>query len=417
MYLFFVARQAALAAYFFIFGGRRIKPVGKEPIETNRMLGIALQSQGLLDLAFKKFRKCRLDDEMSDIIYNLGLVYERKGMIHKAISIYKYINKKDRGFGNLNERIPKLKKVLGSYKGRGAVPLVVTDDLEVKSTVGRYEILTELARGATGTVYKGSDPEWNRLVAVKILGLSHEFEEDKVKEIKDRFFGEARLAGLLSHPGIVAIYDGGEHYDLDYIITEFLEGENLEKYCRKASLLPIRKVLDIVADTAEALKYAHKCGVIHRDIKPAHIMLLKNGRIKVIGFEIAEWMSEPKTVSGVVPLPPAPKTRNGVVLGTPEYLSPEQIVGPELDARSDIFSLGVVFFQLLTGELPFKAEDLNSLLRQITQERHPSVREIDPKIPPMVERIIDKALSKDVRKRYQGAGQMAGDIQLVRRKI
>jgi serine/threonine protein kinase len=417
MYLFFMAILAALAAYFFIFRGRRTKPVEKDDIETNRALGMNFQDQGLYDLAFEKFRKCPLDDETRDLIYNLGLDYERKRMINKAVSVYEYINTNDKGFRDLNERIPKLKKALGSYKGRAAVPLVVTDDLGVKPTVGRYEILTELARGAAGAVYKGRDPKRKPLVAVKILGLSDEFEEDKVKEIKDRFFREAESAGSLSHPGIVAIYDAGEDYDLTFIVMEFLKGENIEKYCRKGSLLPIRKALDVVAETAEALEYMHSRGVIHRDIKPAHIMLLTNGRIKVIGFEIAEWMARPKTASGVVPLPPAPKTRSGIVLGTPEYLSPEQIVDPQLDARSDIFSLGVVFFQLLTGELPFKAEDLNSLLRQITHQRHPSVREIDPNIPPMVERIIDRALSKDVGKRYQRAGQMAGDIQLVRRKI
>ena len=179
--------------------------LSKEAIETNRMLGISLQSQGLLDLAFEKFRKCPLDDELRDIIYNLGLDYERKRMINKAISIYEYINKKDKGFRDLTERIPKLKKVisslpLGAYQGKREEKIVVSDDLEVKPTIGRYEILMELGRGAMGTVYKGRDPKINRLLAIKTIRFSDEFEEDQLKEIKERFVTEAELAGKLSHP-------------------------------------------------------------------------------------------------------------------------------------------------------------------------------------------------------------------------
>jgi len=160
--------------------------VSKDAIETNRMLGISLQGQGLLDLAFEKFRKCPLNDELRDFIYNLGLDYERKRMINKAVSIYEYINKKDEGFRDLNERIPKLKKVLSSlplgvYQGRKEEKIVVSDDLEVKPTIGRYEILMELGRGAMGTVYKGRDPKINRLLAIKTIRFSDEFEENQLQ--------------------------------------------------------------------------------------------------------------------------------------------------------------------------------------------------------------------------------------------
>jgi CHASE2 domain-containing sensor protein/tRNA A-37 threonylcarbamoyl transferase component Bud32 len=383
--------------------------LSKDAIEANRMLGMSLQKDGLLDLAFEKFRKCPLDDEMRDIIYNLGLDYERKRMINKAISVYEYINIKGEGFRDLNERLPKLKRVisslpLGAYHVKTEEKIVVSDDLEVKPTVGRYEILMELGKGAMGTVYKARDPKIDRILAIKTIRFSDEFEEEELQEIKDRFFSEAHLAGKLTHSGIVAIFDVGEDYDLTYMAMEFLDGENLEKYCRKGSLLPIRKLLDIIAETADALEYAHNNEVIHRDIKPANIVLLKNGRIKVTDFGIA------KSVS-------SSKTRSGIVLGTPNYMSPEQIRGGHIDGRSDLFSLGVVFFQLLTGELPFGGENLNSLFYRITQARHPSPRKINPKAIRPCEQIIDKLLAKNPDYRFRRARDLAGYLRALASKI
>jgi len=381
----------------------------KDAIETNRMLGISLQSQGLLDLAFEKFRKCPLDDETRDVIYNLGLDYERKRMINKAVSIYEYINTKDKGFRDLNERISKLKKVissmpLGAYSGKREEKIVVSDDLEVKPTIGRYEILMELGKGAMGTVYKGRDPKINRLLAIKTIRFSDEFEDNQLEEIKERFFSEAELAGKLSHPGIVAIFDVGEDFDLTYMAMEFLDGEDLEKYCKKESLLPIRKLLDIIGETADALEYAHNNGVIHRDIKPANIMLLKNGKIKVTDFGIAKSMS-------------SSKTRSGIILGTPNYMSPEQIMGRQIDTRSDIFSLGVVFYQLLTGELPFKGDNLNTLFYDITQATHPPPSKINPKVIKPCEQIIDKVLAKNPDHRFQQARDLSRYLKILANKI
>jgi CHASE2 domain-containing sensor protein/tRNA A-37 threonylcarbamoyl transferase component Bud32 len=387
----------------------RTTGLSKEAIETNRMLGISLQSQGLLDLAFEKFRKCPLDDELRDIIYNLGLDYERKRMINKAISIYEYINKKEKAFKDLNERIPKLKKVLsslplGAYQGSKEEKIIVSDDLEIKPTVGRYEILMELGRGAMGTVYKARDPKINRFLAIKTIRFSDEFEEDQLKEIKERFFTEAELAGKLSHPGIVAIHDIGEDYDLTYMAMEFLDGDDLEKYCNKGSLLPLRKILDIIAESADALEYAHNNSVIHRDIKPANIMLLNIGKVKVTDFGIAKSMS-------------ASKTRSGIILGTPNYMAPEQIMGRQIDARSDIFSLGVVFFQLLTGELPFTGDNMNSLFYKITQEKHPAPHTLNPKVIKPCEQILDKVLAKNPDHRFQKASDFAKYLRVLANKI
>lgn len=371
----------------------------KETIETNRMLGLSFQSQGLLDLAFEKFRKCPLDDAMKDVVYNLGLDYERKRMINKAISVYEYITRNDQSFRDLTERIPKLKELIGAYplrgfEGKKEEKIVVSDDLEIKPTVGRYEVLKELGQGAMGIVYKARDPKINRPLAIKTIRFSDEFEEKKVQEVKDRFLREAEIAGQLSHPSIVSIYDVGEDYDLTYLAMEFLEGTDLQEFCQKGSLLSLRKVLHIVSEASLALDYAHGQGVIHRDVKPGNIMILKNGKVKVTDFGIAKAVS-------------SSQTKSGVVLGTPNYMSPEQINGEEIDGRSDIFSLGVVFFELLTGQLPFHGKTLANLFYRITQARHTSVREIDPHIPKPVEKILDKALTKEPDQRFQKAGDLA----------
>jgi serine/threonine-protein kinase len=293
---------------------------------------------------------------------------------------------------------------LGSYGENREVSIFADTSAETLSRVGRFDILEELGKGSMGQVYKALDPKINRLLAIKTIRFSDEFEEDLIQEIKERFFREAEIAGQLSHPSIVTIYDVGEDRDLTYMAMEFLEGENLEKYIFKENLLPFTKILDIIAEVAEALAFAHRADVIHRDIKPANIMLLKNGGVKVTDFGIAKAIS-------------SSRTKTGVILGTPNYMSPEQIMGQKMDLRSDIFSLGVLFFQLLTGELPFHGENLSSLLYQITQIRHPSLRSYNPKIPRVCEQILNKALAKDPKDRFSSAEEMEKIIKLLISKI
>ena len=402
IYVVFLVKETVISQKTFALSS-------KEGFETNRMLGLSLQSQGLLDLAFEKLRKCPLDDDMKDVLYNLGLDFERKRMINKAITVYEYIVQEGEIFRDLDARIPKLRKFagdlpLGKHRRKDEGKLVISDDLDTKPTVGRYEILEELGQGAMGVVYKGKDPKINRLVAIKTIRFSDDFEEQQAKEVKERFFKEAELAGRLSHPSIISIHDVGEDYDLTYMAMELLEGEDLEHFCGKNSLLPLRKVLDIIAETADALDYAYTQGVIHRDIKPGNIMLLKNGHIKVTDFGIAKAVS-------------SSQTRTGIILGTPNYMSPEQINGMEIDGRSDIFSLGIVFFQLLTGQLPFGGKTLTELFYQITQAKHPSPRQINPKVIRPCEQLIDKALAKDPDKRFQRAGNFAKYLKILGEKI
>ena len=387
---------------------RSLTRASKESIETNRMLGLSLQSQGLLDLAFEKFRKCPLEDALKDVIYNLGLDYERKRMLNKAVAVYEYISAADKTFRDLGERISKLRNLMSPLTMAGQESkngkIIFSSDLGIKPTVGRYEVLSELGQGAMGIVYKAKDPRINRMVAIKTIRFADEFEEAKIKEVKERFLREAEIAGKLSHPSIVAIYDVGEDYDLTYMAMELIEGENLQKYCRVRSLLPLRKVLFVVGETALALDYAHRQGVIHRDVKPANIMLLRTGKIKVTDFGIAKAVS-------------SSQTKSGIVLGTPNYMSPEQINGHAIDGRSDIFSLGVVFFELLTGQLPFHGKSLTNLFYQITQVKHPAARSVNPNLPKPVEQILDRALAKEPDQRFPTCADFAKYLRVLISKM
>ncbi len=389
--------------------GSSSEKIASESIETSRLLGLNFQSQGNLDQAFEKFRKLPMEKESMDLLYNLGREYENKKLIGKALEVYKYVNKGG-GFRDLDERIPMLTEsedlasTTGSYSQSDEQGVLADPRGGKRSTVGRYKILEVLGKGSMGLVYKAQDPKINRIVAIKTIKFSDEFDEDVISDIKERFFMEAEIAGKLSHPTIVTIHDVGDDHDLTYMAMEFLEGEDLEKYIDKNNLLPIRSVLDVVASIADALDFAHKDGVIHRDIKPANIMLLKDGRVKVTDFGIAKAIS-------------SSKTKTGVILGTPNYMSPEQIMGQKIDSKSDIFSLGVLFYQLLTGELPFHGDNLSGLLYQITQVKHSPLRSYNKNIPKVCEQIIDKALMKDPAKRFKTANDMARVIRALAVKI
>ena len=211
-------------------------------------------------------------------------------------------------------------------------------------------------------------------------------------------------AGKLSHPNIVTFYDAGDEQDLAYIAMEFLEGENLEAYTRQERLLPMRRVIDIAADIADALDYAHQKGIVHRDIKPANIMLLKTGVVKITDFGIAR-------------ITATSQTQTGVVKGTPYYMSPEQFSGERVDGRSDIFSLGTMLFQLLTGRLPFHGSSPPALMHCIMNVRHPNPREYNPRVLSPLVQIIDHALEKDKARRYQRAMQMAVHLRQLGKRI
>jgi serine/threonine-protein kinase len=379
--------------------------VEADGIETNKMLGLSFQGQGMLDLAFEKFRKCPVDEDMKEILYNLALDFERKRMINKAEAVYRQIMEKDEGFRDVRERGERLKRVgetiifgeKGGLKRDRDLTLMMESASEAP-TIGRYQLIKEVGRGEMGIVYLAKDPRINRLVAIKTVRFGEAVDDVEIKPIKERFFKEAEAAGRLSHTNIVTVYDVGEDDDLCYIAMEFIEGKDLTPYCKKDSLLPMKTVLKIGGIVAQALDYAHAQGVVHRDIKPGNIMLLKNRAIKIADFGIARIMT-------------SSRTRTGIIMGTPTYMSPEQLAGRRVDGRSDIFSLGIVFYELLTGEKPFKGDSITALTYQIANEPHPSLREHNPDLPDCYLNIVDKALMKEAEKRYQRGNELFEDIR------
>ncbi len=395
-------------SYFSAEAGK--EKVEGESAETNRMLGISFQAQGMLDMAFDKFRKVPMNDEMKDLMYNLGLDYERKRQFNKAAAVYGYVEEYDPKFKDVKERKEKLTRASetmvfgGDFGGSGAADDLSATSSGVRPTLGRYEIIKQLGKGAMGIVYLGQDPRINRTTAIKTVKFTDDFDEEEAKVMKQKFFREAESAGTLSHPNIVTIYDAGDEQDIAYIAMEYLEGDSLEPYAKKGNLLPMRKLIGYLADIAEGLEYAHQKGIVHRDIKPANVMLLKSGIIKITDFGIAR-------------ITASSQTKTGVIKGTPFYMSPEQISGKKVDGRSDIFSLGVMAFQLLTGTVPFKGSSPAALMHKILNEPHPDLREINPKIIKPLAAIIDTALEKDVEKRYQSAGQMAAHLRKLAERI
>jgi len=370
-------------------------------LELNKTLGLSFQSQGMLDMALEKFMKCPIENNaVKNLFYNLGLDFERKRMSNKALAVYEHIMKAGK-FKDITKKIEKLNNIgetfaVSAGSGRQASTILM-ENTATKPTLGRYEILKELGRGAMGTVYLGKDPTINRDVAIKTLQYE-EIDESELEEVKTRFFREAEAAGKLSHPNIVAIYDAGEEHDMAYIAMELLVGEDLSGYCLKRNLLPVKQVLKIGSSIANALDYAHSHGVVHRDIKPANIMLLEDKQVKVADFGIARVMA-------------SSKTKTGIVFGTPSYMSPEQIAGKKVDGRSDLFSLGVVLYELFTGEKPFKGDNITALMYAITNTSCTPLSELSPNIPSCCADIVDKLLKKSVTKRLNAASKVVNKIE------
>lgn len=376
-----------------------------ESAESNRMLGLAFQGQGQLDMAFDKFRKCPMDQGLMENLYNLGLDYERKRQFNKAEAVFRFVADHDLGFRDIAQRIARAKQMsetvmLAGSRGQTASGTLILGDAQIeKPMLGRYQIEKELGKGAMGVVYQGRDPKINRVVAIKTMALAQEFEADELDEVKQRFFREAETAGRLNHPNIVTMYDAGEEQDLAYIAMEFLKGHDLVPYSKPGKLLPLPVVLSVVARVADALDYAHAQNVVHRDIKPANIMFEPaSDQVKVTDFGIAR-------------ITDSSRTRTGMVLGTPSYMSPEQLAGKKIDGRSDLFSLGVTLYQLCCGQLPFAGDSMAQLMFRIANEAHVDIHLVAPDLPPAVVAVINRSLNKDIEQRYQRGSEMAAALR------
>lgn len=376
-----------------------------ESAESNRMLGLAFQGQGQLDMAFDKFRKCPLDASLMDNLYNLALDFERKRQFNKAQSVYEYMGGHNPKFRDLEQKLSRAKQmsetvILGGGGGRtNASTMLLEGGTVEKPMLGRYQVEKELGKGAMGVVYLGKDPKIGRVVAIKTMALSQEFEPDELEDVKQRFFREAETAGRLNHPNIVTIFDAGEEHDLAYIAMEFLKGKDLVPYVKADRLLPLAQVMSIVARVADALNYAHAQNVVHRDIKPANIMYdPESDSVKVTDFGIAR-------------ITDSSKTKTGMVLGTPSFMSPEQLAGQKIDGPSDLFSLGVTLYQLACGSLPFQGETMTQLMYKIANEQPIDILSVNPALPPCLVGLIDRALAKNVADRFRSGDEMAAAIR------
>jgi len=263
-----------------------------------------------------------------------------------------------------------------------------------KQQIGRYEILEEIGRGAMGVVFKGRDPLIGRDVAVKTIATGVAEGID----LRERFYREAKAAGVLQHPNIVTIYEMAESGGTPFIAMEYLEGESLEKLIARKAPLPLATKVGYVVQACRALEYAHRRGVIHRDVKPANIMVTRDGVVKVVDFGIAR-------------LADTSKTQTGMLLGTLAYMSPEQVRGQQADARCDIWAMGVVLYELLAYQRPFTGENHAALLLSILQKEPPPIRQFVPECPVALERVISKSLRKDEKERYPSMEALLKDFE------
>jgi len=370
-----------------------------ETVEENRLLGLAFQGQGNLDLAFEKFSLCPANETIMNLLYNLGLDYERKRNLKRAAGVYRYMIRQNQTFRDVKKRLERLDTLKKPLLLDSSFNELQLDANGEKPVLGRYQIEKQLGKGAMGVVYLGTDTKLDRLMAIKTLPLALEFEEEELQEATIRFFREASAAGRLQHPNIVAIYDAGEEQDFAYIAMEFFKGGNLVPFTEKDNLLAIEIIIDIMINAAEALHYAHSNDVIHRDIKPANIMYNPaTEKIKLTDFGIAH-------------ITDSNKTKTGVILGTPSYMSPEQLAGKPINGSTDLFSLGVTLYQLLTGELPFQADSMATLMFKITNEAHPDILTIRKDIPLCLKKVIDISLHKTVSQRYQTGAEFANALR------
>ncbi len=270
--------------------------------------------------------------------------------------------------------------------------------------IGKYYVVHEVGRGSTGTVYLSHDPFYGRDVAIKLYHATVG-DDAESRNARRMFMGEAKMVGKLQHPNIVPIFDAGEEDGRRYVVTEHVHGaRTLSAYCRSGSLLPIDQVVSILYKCAKALHYAHSRGVVHRDIKPSNILLTQDGDVRIVDF-------------GIALVADSDVSRLEGVAGSPAYMSPEQVQGLELDARSDLYSLGAVMYEMLCGQRPFRAGALGKLLRQVVQSEAESLRLIRPEIPEELEEVVKRALQKEPNNRYRTGTEFAAELTRVHQRL
>jgi serine/threonine-protein kinase len=330
---------------------------------------------GRLEPAFAEFRRCPPSETVATVMYKLSIAFEEQAKPERAEAVLEWM-KRTHGDRPASSD-PQEKNSAGPQR------------------LGRYVIERRIGRGAMGAVYLAKDPRINRPVALKAIPIEKEFEDEELKEARLRFYREAESAGRLAHPNIITVFDAGEDKGLAYIAMEFIPGIPLKKFTDPKKLLAPKRALELCAQTAEALDYAHNQSVIHRDIKPANLMYNpKEGSLKITDF-------------GVARMTDGNATKTGIVLGTPMYMSPEQLNAEKLTGHSDLFSLGVTLYELLAGEVPFQATNIAVLMTKITSEDPAPISQRRAGIPPSIDTVLAKALAKKPENRFSCGAEMA----------
>ena len=331
---------------------------------------------GRLEPAFAEFRRCPPSETVATIMYKLSLAFEEQAKPERAEAVLEWMKR--------------------THSSPASTP-----DADLMSAangpkrLGRYVIEKRIGRGAMGSVYLAKDPRINRPVALKAIPIEKEFEDEELKEARLRFYREAESAGRLTHPNIITVFDAGEDKGLAYIAMEYVPGIPLKDFTDPKRLLAPKRALELCAATAEALDYAHNQGVIHRDIKPANLLYNpKEGSLKITDFGVARMTDNNNT-------------KTGIVLGTPMYMSPEQLGAEDLTGHSDLFSLGVTLYELLAGEVPFKATNIALLMTKITTEDPAPIAHRRAGIPPSVDTVLAKAMAKSPKDRFSCGAEMA----------
>ena len=330
---------------------------------------------GRLEPAFAEFRRCNPSETLATVMYKLSIAFEEQAKPERAEAVLDWMK---RTHGTIMADRQKRPQQSG-----------------IPRQLGRYVIEKRVGRGAMGAVYLAKDPRINRPVAVKAIPIEKEFEDEELKEARLRFFREAESAGRLTHPNIITVYDAGEDKGLAYIAMEYVAGISLKGFTDPKKLLAPKRALDLAASTAEALDYAHNQGVIHRDIKPANLLYNpKEGSLKISDFGVARMTDNNQT-------------KTGIVLGTPMYMSPEQLGAEKLTGHSDLFSLGVTLYELLIGEVPFKADNIAALMTKITTEDPSPIAGRRAGLAPSVDAVLAKSMAKRPEDRFSCGAEMA----------
>ena len=391
----FLISAFALSAHF----NRRQRILERLTNDRNNALAALAQShleQRELDNAYDSAIASQPHSKSLDLLYDIGIEYEKRRQYQKALGCFNTLQNTRKRYKDVKDRIARLQSLTLPASNQDMSETLVINEL-ARPQLGRYEIESEIGRGAMGIVYMGRDPKIQRRVAIKTLDYN-QIESEHLDEWRNRFFREAEAAGRLSHPNIVTVYDVGDEGNLGYIAMDYVPGPTLSEFTHQEHLLPLETLLPLMVQVAQALDYAHRQGIVHRDIKPGNIILDRESDIvKVADF-------------GVARISDTSQTRTGILVGSPSYMAPEQFTHSKVDGKADLFSLGVTIYQLLSGHLPFDSNNLAQIAYLITNEKHTPIRELRPDLPRTMSTFINKALQKNPENRYESGGDMANAL-------